>query len=368
MEINNLLNLVSKIKTKHIEVAKQSGERFNIFSVLKLTSDEVRLHSRFIGELLNPSGSHEQSGLFLQLFLKEVGLENEYTEAEIRRAHVLIEENIGQVSDDYEKGGRIDLVIKFPNFKKPIVIENKIWAQDQKKQLWRYFQQYNNSHIYYLTPTGHNPSEDSLFNLPLDSISIISYKEQINKWIQSCLKESVNKPLLREALNHYLNIIKIILKQTNENIMKEEIAIKIIESGNIQSAIDIGNSINTLKEHIMAKFKNHIIELANKNEMSIKFYDEHHSLGYMHTAFVFSKGLLYDVNFYFDSNFDDLIVGIVDKDDNWVKDSNEKLCVPFTRWDDFLWEDVYLGNEMLLSSVLETANNYFNEIKIKTNM
>jgi hypothetical protein len=122
MKINNLLSLVSKIKTKHIEIAKQSGERFNIFSVLKLTSDEVRLHSRFIGELLNPSGSHEQSDLFLQLFVKELGLENEYTGVEIQRADVLIEEYIGKVSDDYEKGGRIDIVIKFPNFKKPIVI------------------------------------------------------------------------------------------------------------------------------------------------------------------------------------------------------------------------------------------------------
>jgi hypothetical protein len=75
--------------------------------------------------------------------------------------------------------------------------------------------------------------------------------------------------------------------------------------------------------------------------------------------------LLYDINFYYDRNLNDLIVGIVDKEDKWVKDSNENPFIRFNRWDDFSWEDVYVSNEMLLSSILETTNIYFKEIKDK---
>ncbi|MCP4987377.1 MAG: hypothetical protein GY928_15375 [Colwellia sp.] len=44
--------------------------QFNLFSVLRSASDEVRLHSRFITEILNPKGSHGFGDCFLQEFLK----------------------------------------------------------------------------------------------------------------------------------------------------------------------------------------------------------------------------------------------------------------------------------------------------------
>lgn len=40
------------------EEKRKRGELFNIFNVLDLRTNEVRIHSAFIAELLNPDGNH----------------------------------------------------------------------------------------------------------------------------------------------------------------------------------------------------------------------------------------------------------------------------------------------------------------------
>ncbi len=40
------------------EEKRKRGELFNIFNVLDLRTNEVRTHSAFIAELLNPDGNH----------------------------------------------------------------------------------------------------------------------------------------------------------------------------------------------------------------------------------------------------------------------------------------------------------------------
>ena len=66
-KIKELLNQISKIvveeKTQQEERRKR-GENFNIFKVLGLSSSEVRLHSAFLAELLNPNGDHWKESQF----------------------------------------------------------------------------------------------------------------------------------------------------------------------------------------------------------------------------------------------------------------------------------------------------------------
>ena len=50
----------------------KEGDRFNVFNVIGLWSEEVRLHSAMIRELLDPSGSHGCSDRFLRLFFTKV--------------------------------------------------------------------------------------------------------------------------------------------------------------------------------------------------------------------------------------------------------------------------------------------------------
>ena len=60
-KIENLLIQIGAINKSYEKIAKLTGENFNIFEVLGLTTNEVRTHSAFIAELLNPKGSHDQN-------------------------------------------------------------------------------------------------------------------------------------------------------------------------------------------------------------------------------------------------------------------------------------------------------------------
>ena len=48
------------------------GECFNIFHILDVSTSEVRLHSAFLAELLNPGASHGLAAKFLSSFLDNV--------------------------------------------------------------------------------------------------------------------------------------------------------------------------------------------------------------------------------------------------------------------------------------------------------
>jgi len=66
-QFQNLLYQVNAITAKYKKVIDLTGENFNIFRILKVESSEVKTHSAFIAELLNPNGSHGQKDTFLKL-------------------------------------------------------------------------------------------------------------------------------------------------------------------------------------------------------------------------------------------------------------------------------------------------------------
>jgi hypothetical protein len=70
--IGILLEQVCSVCARYDEVAKATGDNFNIFQTLKLETDEDS-HSKIIAELLNPKGSHGRESEFLELFTEIVG-------------------------------------------------------------------------------------------------------------------------------------------------------------------------------------------------------------------------------------------------------------------------------------------------------
>ena len=139
--MKNLLSQVSSIIQQYEKVAELTGENFNVFKILGVETKEVKTHSAFIAELLNPQGSHGQGDVFLKLFVEQLKYSFKKNIYEKRLnilnvfdtsiAEVLKEEYIGQKTE--AGGGRIDIVIK--DAKNQLVIENKIYAKDEEKQL-----------------------------------------------------------------------------------------------------------------------------------------------------------------------------------------------------------------------------------------
>jgi hypothetical protein len=201
--IKKLLSDISKIASKYQHLAEVSGNNFNVFNVINVTTDEVRLHTRFISELLNPNGSHGQGATFLNLFTSKFDVA-----ISIEAAVVENEKYIGPVTET--TGGFIDIFIS-DNRGTSITIENKIYAPDQKNQLLRYYN-HNKKNIFYLTLLGSEPYEESYKYDnekkldPEKDFQLISYKYDIKQWLIACRKEAVEFPLLREGISHYINL------------------------------------------------------------------------------------------------------------------------------------------------------------------
>lgn len=142
--MDDFLQLSALLRAKY-----QRPAGFNLFSVLRSSSDEVRLHSRFLAFLLDPKASHNQGAALLNLLLTRVGIQNFDSSSAI-------------VEVEYKN---IDILIRNPS-NQAVIIENKVYARDRDEQLWDYHQQmqgegYRDIWTTYLTLDGAEPSQES---------------------------------------------------------------------------------------------------------------------------------------------------------------------------------------------------------------
>lgn len=213
------LQRINDISLQKNKEARLRGEQFNVFNILNLSTNETRTHSAFLAELLDPCGSHGCGSDFLREFLNMECLAN----LPFNLDHVIVEteRSIGNKNSDATEGGRLDIVVESDNA--IIVIENKIYAIDQENQLQRYRNYLNRlekpGRLLYLTLDGHeynmSDKEEKLDYSP------ISYASDILSWLQKCAGIAIQKPLVRETIVQYINLIKQLTNQTMENTDKE---------------------------------------------------------------------------------------------------------------------------------------------------
>jgi len=245
--MKNLIKKVAEISNKYEQLNKISGNAFNVFDVINVTTNEVRLHSKFVAELLNPKGAHGQNDVFLQLFVNQFDIQMDTTSATVE-----VEKHIGTKTET--TGGYLDIYISDAKGHN-IIIENKIYAIDQENQLLRYYN-FKQDNILYLTLFGDKPSKNSHGSLKIDEhFKLISYKNDIIDWLINCRKEAVELPLLREGITHYINLIKILTGQSANNKMNTEIRDYIVSSSeNLKQAALIEENMITAKVKIQWLF------------------------------------------------------------------------------------------------------------------
>ncbi|MFP5040482.1 PD-(D/E)XK nuclease family protein [Parasediminibacterium sp. JCM 36343] len=270
----NLLKQTRLIINHQKEVEKLKGESFNVFSILKMEKMETKTHTPFLAELLNPDGKHFKGNLFLQLFLETIGyydLEN-ITPLNVKTASVKPNHYIGPVitENGKESGGNLDIYIQAD--KQSITIENKIDENtEQEKQVVRYCN-YNNPYntVFYLTPFGTNPSSYSKGALECGvDYHCISYKTHIISWLQKCLKESAEQPILRETIRQYILLIQ---KITYSMDNKQDDELNKLMLQNFEEATFISNNFFPLKKRIYENTKQSIITILSEklgNEFKI---------------------------------------------------------------------------------------------------
>jgi hypothetical protein len=260
-ELSDLENLLNGIKTINDEYRPHRFKKeFNLFQIIRKGHEEVPLHSRFIYELLDPNGSHDMGSRFLDLFIDRVN--------KLHDSFDFIKSN----AKVHYENQNIDLLIQ--NHSQAIIIENKIYAQDQPNQIYRYCDIVFNRgikdiYIIYLTLDGKSPSQQSLscpdvkdnYNCDPKTISNIindrlfncSYHTHIKDWLRTCNKCTHNNPTVHNCIMQYIKLIEN-LTQSKE----VEERMKLVEHlGNrdlMEQAYYLVDNWNNVKQHIEKNF------------------------------------------------------------------------------------------------------------------
>jgi len=152
---------------RHYELQTQGPVDFNIFSILGVSSDEVR-HSAFVAWLVDARAGHRQGELFLQSFLGACGISID--PAALDDYEVLTEHSGRESIIDIVVWARGDLLV---------YIENKVNATEGQDQLAREFRDMRRTgeslgvpvdrqFAVFLTPRGRKPtSGDSSVWIPV---------------------------------------------------------------------------------------------------------------------------------------------------------------------------------------------------------
>lgn len=351
--IESLLIQVSQVVKKYEEIAAITGENFNIFRILKFSTNEVRTHSAFLCELLNPKGDHGMKSKFLKIFIEQQKLRfidnklSEYLNSfEIETSETTQEFYIGPVDYKAATGGRIDILVS-NSHRQAILFENKINAGDEDVQIVRYHNAFKNAPIFYLTLYGTLPSDKSVSlssDLNENVIKLenekhyycISYSVDILEWLQKCKKESVNHPLLRETITQYINLIKYLTKQTSFMEKKNEIVDLLVSSERSLNSFFELNSSNLMldvKRALLAKFKMQITEIAEKLNLELH-WDNNYGFGEDSdcTLKLKDSNSGYIIDFGFCIYFNQLVFGILKENKNYL-DSHRTTAVEYMKRD-----------------------------------
>ena len=349
-DYKNIFEQIKKFKKEQNRQKQRGLNNYNILTTVLKEHDEVRLHSRMIASLLDPSGEHYQSNLFLDKFLEVLNVPEFQIDSE--KCSV------------YREYKNIDLYITDSN--KHIIMENKVYARDQKEQIKRYIEiikkensnlKFNDILVIYLSLDRDEPSEYSLGNLSIkdnlikrDSESIalfksIHYKTELLKWLKSSQYEIQNITNLNEVFRQYIDVVKMINNQYKDKIMslsdyikdnKEvyELAIELTEElPNAREEIvnEFFNKITVLlKEKLSSEWKVEIVGDLNKRcNGNLHIYKK--SWQYLIFAFEFDKNNYYDGYFGIVRKNDKVdIKKIKDKFEAKIKAIDYKLTV--TEW------------------------------------
>ena len=210
------------------EERNRKGENYNLFSILRIEGSELK-HSALIANLLDPEGSHGCGDAFLRAFFEIALKDLAYPFEDCTLPHSYTEYYTGPIAGD--TGGRIDILVKSSHY--GLIIENKIYAGDQDKQLTRYDNYGKETFgadgylLVYLTLYGYDASKESTATKSAEEVGYLrlSYAEDILRWLEQCARLADNKPLVRESLNQYIRTIK---QLTYQDMNQEDIK-KIID-------------------------------------------------------------------------------------------------------------------------------------------
>ena len=242
-------------------------EPFNLFSVLRTDHDEVNLHSRFLAALLgeHPRVSRDNLQDFLQRFCqREVGRKFDLEKFDHETAVIDREWN------------NVDILIRDQASMQAVIIENKIWAADQPRQLVRYAEQMEgyDYRVLYLTLDGRDPSEDSAGGI---EYRCVSYEPDLQPWLEGCQRRAYDEPEIRESVAQYRCLIAKLTGTDFSEAYMNDLMELCLKDGNLLLVHDLAEAmieakislLRTLWQEIEAGLRKEVPELTVSSESDI---------------------------------------------------------------------------------------------------
>lgn len=212
-----------QLRDDHRRTDKIHAEDFNLFQILGVAHYEVSTHSAVLRELLDSTGTHGQGNLFFLEFLSMLAEKGIIPKNEVVSYSTKTFDDYICEAERSVDTGRIDIIIErvHGDFPFCLIIENKVWAIDQEKQIERYWQELDSKKsmpigrkkILYLSLAGHLPSEWSIDNSVRQELEgrgvlhCISYKQDIKQWLENALAK-VGSEKVKYSLIQYMDVFK----------------------------------------------------------------------------------------------------------------------------------------------------------------
>tara|TARA_B110001469_G_scaffold108028_1_gene108496 strand:+ start:784 stop:2076 length:1293 start_codon:yes stop_codon:yes gene_type:complete len=220
-ELKTLSDEIHELQVCSEERLKAQHGRFNVFTTLLSAHDEVRLHTRFIHELLNPAGTHDCGKLFLKLFFETLQKYKalEHDDSPTSESWTNYSEQNYSVRKEVRKDqGQLDLLLESDSHL--LVIENKIEAYEQPNQIERYVEYLESQktkvgQVIYLTLDG-KPAETHNGKAYLR----ISFREHIMAWLERCLQATDQIVSINQVLIQYKKVVQQLGKTADHETMK----------------------------------------------------------------------------------------------------------------------------------------------------
>jgi hypothetical protein len=263
-KIPDLLKDVQTLRLYEDKLAHVQGDRFNIFKLLNIGSLEAYTHTPYLAEFLDPEGDHGLCERPLAAFVELFKLDLDPTTTSVKHEYYL-----GPVTDN--SGGIVDILLR-DKAKHQVVIENKIYAADQPKQLHRYQNdpQLRGAQIVYLTLFGGEPSDEST----LDKQSVLrrSYEKDVIRWQEACRCQAANAPLVRETITQYINLIKLLTNQSTNTHMSTQIIETVLKDQNSLAAYnELIQTQSAVHERIFSQLREQCRTIAASLGLEAKF-------------------------------------------------------------------------------------------------
>lgn len=266
-----LSRLINQLEFEQEIRLKSTHARFNVFTTLLKASDEVRLHTRFLAQLLNPTGTHDCGDLFLQLFFQMLqvhpplthdGEEQEVEPSQFQGEQWSIE------TETRKNKGQLDILLSASSA--AIVIENKIYHHEGHRQIARYGE--------YLQSLPHEDSSKILLFLTLNGSEAttheghfylrLSYHTHILEWLELCLQQTYQIPQINQVLIQYKAVVQELTRTNLEASAMDEIKDFLLKNPKIISQLPrLYEGIEELYRELVFAFLQSL-----KDELADKYY------------------------------------------------------------------------------------------------